>query len=134
MKVIYKDAEEPGNWLTRAKELERSGELDKAAIAFEKVIRRTPLNQYAYDRLMIIYRNNKEYKKEKATIVAGIKAFEQFYKKNSKLTITPKIAALSKAILRASGLADKTGELLNNREPLRRWHKRKQGLEKKLKR
>ena len=132
MKVIYKDAEEPGNWLAGAKELERSGELDKAAIVFEKVIKKSPLNQYAYDRLMIIYRKKKEYKKEKSIIVAGIGAFEQFYKKNSKLTITPKIAALSKAILKASGLADKTGELLNNREPLRRWHKRKQVIEKKL--
>ena len=133
MKVIYKDTDEPGYLLTSAKELERSGELEKAAIAFKKVIKKTPLNQYAYDRLMIIYRKNKEYKKEEAIIVAGIGAFEQFYKKNSKLTITPKIAALSRAILKASGLADRTGELLNNREPLRRWHKRKQVIEKKLK-
>ena len=136
MKVVHKnfnENEEPGNWLSKAKELERQGELEKAATAFEKVIKESPVNEYAYERLMIIYRKNKEYKKEKAVIVAGIKSFQQFYKTALKLPATKKIATLSNALLRATGLADKKGKLLYEREPLGRWNKRRQIVEKKLK-
>ena len=136
MKVVHKHSsenEEPGNWLSKAKELERKGELERAAAAFEKVIKGNPANEYAYDRLMIIHRKNKEYKKEKAVIVAGIKAFQQFYKNASKFQATKKVAALSKALLKATGLSDKKGRPLYEREPLGRWNKRRQVVEKKLK-
>jgi DNA-binding SARP family transcriptional activator len=136
MKVVHKNnslKEVPGNLLDRAKELERQGELDKAAEAFEKLIKENPVHEYAYDRLMIIYRKNKDYKKEKAVIVAGIRAFQQFYKNATKLPPTKKIVTLSNALLKAKGLADKRGKPLYEREPLERWNKRKRVVEKKLK-
>src|SRR5687768_12832509 len=136
MKVVHKNRsenEEQGSWLSKAKELERKGELEKAASAFEKVIKENPANEFAYDRLMIIYRKNKEYKKEKAVIVAGINAFQQFYKNASKFQATKKVAALSKALLKATGLSDKKGQPLYEREPLGRWNKRRRTVEKKLK-
>ncbi len=135
MKVVHKNPgakDEAANWLTRAKELEAQGELDKAAAAFEKAIKENPLNEYAYDRLMIIYRKNKEYKKEKAVIVAGVKAFRQFYKSMEKRHASKKVVSLSNALLKATGLADKKGKPLYEKEPLERWNKRMQIVVKKL--
>src|SRR5687768_17233336 len=136
MKIVHKNRgenEEPGDWLNKAKELEQKGELEKAVAAFEKAIKANPANEYAYDRLMIIHRKNKEYKKEKAVIVAAIKAFQQFYKNASKFQTTKKVTALSKAFLKATGLSDKKGQPLYEREPLGRWNKRRRTVEKKLK-
>lgn len=136
MKVVHKNPvakDEAGNWITRAKELEEQGELEKAAAAFEKEIKQNPLNEYAYDRLMIIYRKTKEYKKEKAVIVAGLKAFQQLYKGTTKLPASKKIISLSNALLKATGLADKKGKPLYEKEPLERWNKRMQVVVKKLK-
>ncbi|MGZ8511701.1 MAG: hypothetical protein ACXWV8_10760 [Chitinophagaceae bacterium] len=136
MKVVHKNPgakDEGGNWLNRAKELENQGDLEKAAAAFENAIKDNPLNEYAYDRLMIFYRKNKEYKKEKALIVAGIKAFRQLYNDASKRPASKKIILLSNALLKATGLADKKGKLLYEKEPLERWNKRMQVVLKKLK-
>ncbi|HKZ67487.1 MAG TPA: hypothetical protein VJ111_14070 [Chitinophagaceae bacterium] len=135
MKVAHKNPgiKEPANWLSEAKELEQKGELEKATAAFKKVIKEDPVNAYAYDRLMIIYRKNKEYKKEKAVIIAAIKAFQQFYKKASKSPVTKKITSLSNALMKATGLADKRGRPLYEKEPLGRWNTRKRVVEKKMK-
>ena len=76
MKVVHKNAdvkEVPGNWLDKAKAFEASTDTERAAAAYEKAIKDNPLNEYAYDRLMIIYRKNKEYKKENAVIARAIK-------------------------------------------------------------
>ena len=136
MKVAHKNSSlktTAADWLNEAKDLERQGEPEKAAAIFEKLITRDPLNEYAYDRLMIIYRKSKNYKKEKAVIAAGIRAFEQFYKNTSKIAATKEIVSLSKALMKATGLADKKGNLLYDKEPLARWKKRKQVVDKKLK-
>jgi len=135
MKVVHKSPhakEEPGNLLDKAKYFEQQRELGKAAAAYEKVIRENPLNEYAYDRLMIIYRKEKEYRKEKVIIARAIKAFEQFYKNALKVPRSLKVVSLSKAFMKSTGLADKKGKLLYQKEPLARWNKRKMIVEKKL--
>lgn len=136
MKVVHKNAdvkEVPGNWLDKAKAFEASADTERAAAAYEKAIKDNPLNEYAYDRLMIIYRKNKEYKKENAVIARAIKAFDQFYKNASKVSRSKKIVSLSKAFMKSTGLADNRGKLLYQKEPLARWSKRKQVVEKRLK-
>lgn len=42
---------------------------------YEKAIKADPLAEIAYDRLMILHRKEKDYKKELNLIDAGIKAF-----------------------------------------------------------
>lgn len=135
MKVVHKNADIPGergNWLEKAKELESAGELEKAVATFEKVVKADPLNEYAYDRLMIIHRKNKDYKQERLVIASGIKVFEQFYKDASKITPTKKIVSLSKALMIATGLTDKKGRPVYQKEPLERWNKRMQVVKKRL--
>ena len=50
--------------IKKAKELEINGELEVAASLYEKVIKTDPHQETAYNRLMIILRKQKEYKKE----------------------------------------------------------------------
>lgn len=137
MKLVHKNPasgdDGSGDMLSKAKQLEKKGDMDTAAEAYEKIIKKNPVDEYAYNRLMIIHRKNKEYKKEKAVIDTAIKAFQQFYNKSLRLPATPRIKTLSKAILKATGLADKTGKLIYEREPLYRWNKRRELVIKKIK-
>jgi tetratricopeptide (TPR) repeat protein len=137
MKLVYKNPagnDGPGDMLSKAKQLEKEGDLGRAAAAYEKIIKKNPVNEYAYNRLMIIYRKNKDYKKEKAIIDAAIRAIQQFYSDSLKLSHSSRVKTLSKAILKATGLADKTtGKLFYEREPLYRWNKRRELVIKKIK-
>jgi len=124
--------ETTGELLEKAKDLETAGKLNEAGDIYQKLIKKNPTKEYAYDRLMIIYRKNAEFKKEKEVIDAGIKAFEQFYKTASRVPAKKKVTSLSQQLLKATGLADKKGNLIFEREPLGRWKKRRKTVEKKL--
>jgi len=119
--------------LAKAKELEEQARLDEAASIYQKIIKKSPTKEYAYDRLMIIYRKKGEYRKEKEILDNGIKAFEQFYKTATRIPAKKGIATLSQALLKATGLADKKGKVIYEREPLGRWKKRQRTVERKLK-
>lgn len=137
MKVVHKGhagGGGPDDLLTKAKSLEKQGDLKAASALYEKVIQKNAIHEYAYNRLMIIHRKNKDYKKEKAVIDSAIKAFHQFYSQSLKMSATPAVKAISKAIMKATGLADKTsGKLLYEREPIFRWNKRRELVVKKIK-
>lgn len=137
MKLVHKNLagnDGPDDMLSKAKQLEKQGDFEEAIAVYEKIIKKNPVNEYVYNRLMIIHRKNKKYKKEKAVIDAAIKAFQQLYSKSLRLSPTSKVKALSKQILKATGLADKTtGKLLYEREPLYRWNKRRELLLRKIK-
>lgn len=134
MNVVHKksDNNEETDSSSKAKKLEQEGELDKAAAMFEKLLREDPLNELAYNRLMIIYRKKKDYKKELAIIKKGIAAFEQSFKKSSKAPLSRKITALSKSLLKSLGLTDKKGNMIYTREPVGRWNKRKLVVERMI--
>jgi tetratricopeptide (TPR) repeat protein len=135
MKVVHKNPDakvEPDNLPDKAKYFEQQGQTEKAVGIYEKLIKENPLNEYAYDCLMIIYRKTKEYKKENAVLTKAIKTFEQFYKSATKTPRSAKVVSLSKAFMKSTGLADKKGKLLYQKEPLARWNKRKLVVSKKL--
>ena len=90
---------------------------------YEEAIKLNPLAEKAYDRLMIIYRKEKDYKNELRIINAGIKSFENFYR--SKKSRSKKIASF--------GFTDKKGNAVYDPEPIARWKKRKATVEKKIK-
>lgn len=117
---------------TQAKEYEGSGEWKEAAALYEQVIKLHPLEEKAYDRLMIARRKLKEPKKELQIIKSAIDAFEALYKK-SKKTPDKKVIQISRALQKATGLLDKKGESLYRPEPIGRWLKRKAVVEKQLK-
>lgn len=135
MKVAYHNKEglTSGERLVLAKQYEDKGEVENAILIYEKIIRESKLNQNAYDRLMILYRKQKDYKKEIELIGKAVKAFEELYDHSSKKNADKKTIALSKALNKLTGLADRKGRSLYEPEPIGRWKKRKQVAEKRLK-
>ena len=112
-------------------EKEEKENISIAIKEYEEAIKKNTLAEKAYDRLMILYRKEKNYKKEFRIITAGIKAFESFYK--SKKSRSKKIADISQKLNRSFGFTDKKGNSLYDPEPIARWKKRKEVVEKKMK-
>ena len=135
MKVVHKKSvvDESVAGDVKAKKLEQEGELDKAAALFEKKVKENPLDETAYNRLMIIYRKRKDYRKELATIKKGMSAFEQSFKSSMKIPTSRKITSLSRSLLKSLGLTDKKGNAIYTREPLSRWQKRRLTVERLIK-
>jgi hypothetical protein len=134
MKVAHKnnsrqlsDEDIAGN----AVKLEHEGEWALAADAWKKVISVHPLKARAYDRLMIIYRKLKEYNKELKIINAAIRQFNKKHK-DRQPSFSKKVNLLSRALLKATGLADKKGNNIYQPDEVSRWQKRKELLLKRI--
>ena len=112
-------------------EAEEKVDVATAIKEYEDAIKKNALAEKAYDRLMILYRKEKNYKKELRIIIAGIKAFESFYK--SKKNRSKKIADISQKLNRSFGFTDKKGNSHYDPEPIARWKKRKLIVENKIK-
>ena len=97
---------------------------------YEEAIKTNPLAEKAYDRLMILYRKEKDHKNELRIINTGIKCFEKFYR--SRKTSSKKIAEISKKLNRSFGFTDKKGNAVYDPEPIAGWKKRKAVVEKKI--
>jgi len=104
----------------------------ETANEYEKIIRNDRYNEKAYERLMIIYRKNKEYAKELKLIDAAISAFRELYSKTVRRKPDNKTIRLSKALLKLTGLSDKKGNPFYHREPINKWIKRKSVLLSKM--
>jgi hypothetical protein len=121
--------------LEKAREAETEGNLEEAAGFYEQLIKQNKVDEFPFDRLMIIYRKLKQYKEELRIINKGIKVFEDFYKKPAgrKSGKQEKLTTLSNAFMKSAGLKDKKGNLVYVPEPISRWEKRKAVVEKKIK-
>ena len=117
--------------IKEAQQAEEKEDISLAIKDYEEAIQKNPLAERAYDRLMILYRKDKNYKKELQLINSGIKAFEKFYK--SRKSNSKKIADISKKLNRSFGFTDKKGNAVYDPEPIARWKKRKITVEKRLK-
>lgn len=114
----------------RANEAEKS-DTSKAVELYNQILKKDDLQTHAYDRLMIIYRKEKNYEKELSIINSGIKAFEKFYKSQSG-SASKKVSEISQKLNKAFNLVDKKGVALYNPEPIARWQKRKETVEKRI--
>jgi len=130
MKLVHKTDIPTVELLENARQAEAEGRLDESAKLYEKVLKVYPTDEQVYNRLMIIYRKLKEYKKEATVIKKGIRSFEQLY--SSTKTSNAKIARLSKALLKSTGLVDKKGRSVYEHEPIAKWRKRLAVVGKKL--
>ena len=115
---------------SRAAEAEKT-DPSLATDLYHQVVKKDPLQTHAYDRLMILYRKEKNYKKELSIIDSGIKTFERFYKEQLGKP-SRKINEISKQLNKAFHLVDKKGNSLYTPEPIDRWLKRKEVVEKKM--
>ena len=67
--------------MNEAREYESGDEIDKAIKLYQRAIKLEPHNELPYNRLMIIYRKQKQFEDELELINKGIKTFEEFYRK-----------------------------------------------------
>jgi tetratricopeptide (TPR) repeat protein len=118
--------------LTQAERFEKDGKLEDAAKLYLRYLKKLPGSEYAFSRLMIIYRKQGELDKEIDIIDRGINTFQTIFKKTKKITPTRKTVEISRKLMKAMGLTDSKGTELNEREPLGKWKKRRALLEKKM--
>ena len=123
--------EDPGNWMSSGKLLEKEGNTKDAIHLYEAALKKHPQNVYVYDRLMILYRKEKAYRKELSLIAKAIGKFKNLYQPE-KNGHSKKVTSLSKSILHAVGLTDKKGLALYQPQPIARWEKRKKTVNQKL--
>jgi len=113
-------------------EEEMKGNLDLAARHYEAAIKDECPDETPFNRLMIIYRKQKRFKDELRVIKRGIKMFEDFYKQSSSKPKGKKVADLSEAFMKGTGLKDRKGNLAYRPEPIAKWMKRMEVVQRKL--
>ena len=123
---------EERNQLAHQAELEN--DLSKASRLYEQNIKEDYADEFAFDRLMIIYRKQKEFEKELKVIERGVELFQQHMKEHLKNSLGRRIdegtlEQLSDAIIKKSGRKNND---LNYPHPIHTWLKRKEIVEKKL--
>jgi len=136
MKVVHVNkVNDPVNFsecLVKAKEFEINNNVGEAIRMYHKCVRLTPASEFAYNRLLILYRKSKQYKKELAVIKQGIRFFDSLFTKQKKLKRNNTITRLSNALMKSTGLADKKGKLLFEQQPILKWKQRALLVEKRL--
>lgn len=110
---------------------EKEGDRKEAITSWKHILKEHPFNSRAYDRLMILYRKEKDYKKELAIINTAIRLFEKRFREIST-THSAKVKSLSRSLLIATGLGDDKGNNLYQPGELSRWKKRKVVVEKRF--
>lgn len=133
MRIAHKNAEaheSPVERKNRLKQLEQDDPV-KAVAGYEKDIKKKPLGEYSYDRLMIIFRKQRDYGKELGVIKRAIDAFEGSFA-DARGARNKTLARLSRSLLKSLNMTDKKGNIVYDMEPLNRWRKRKTFVENKL--
>ena len=117
-----------------ARESEDAGELERAGKLYERAMKLEPHNELPYNRAMVVYRKLRQYEDELRIINRGITQFETFYQKRSQKILgkDKKAVQLSNALAKSLGLKDKKGKDQFHPQPIERWLKRKEVVEKKL--
>ena len=121
-----------------AKEAEISGDEEAAIRIYEEIADSGQPTEFAFTRLMVLYRKQKKYKEELRVIKKGIQVFSDQHKKQLEENLSEKknrseIVKLSNAFMKGAGLVDKKGKDVYYPEPINKWMKRKTVVEKKIK-
>ena len=97
------------------------------------------LDPFPYDRLMITYRKEKQYKDELRVIERALRIFQEHFKRQQQGAVrggkkSALVKSLSQRISQKTGLTDKKGQQVYTPEPIARWLKRKETVEEKIRR
>lgn len=130
VKVVHKK-EDTTTWMQLGKKNEVAGETEQAIAAYQQALKLNIRQELAYQRLMIIFRKQQDYKKELAIVEAAIAAFEKLQQDRLKAS-SKMVSRLSRRIAAFTGLAGKNGAALYEGQPLTRWKLRKELLKNKL--
>ena len=109
-----------------AKTAEAEKDFPSASKLYESLLKADPLNEKLTNRLMIIYRKMKNYKKELSVINKAIRQEQQHYASPQKSK--RKVSELSKKLNISMGLTDKKGKSIVTSDSISRLEKRKQNV------
>lgn len=121
--------------LREARSQELEGKTSDAIKSYSLVISKDPLQAGAYNRLMILYRKLKEYRKELAVIKQAIDAYEQDIKEDQQAwkKANSKSARLSLSLAKTMGLLNDKGLPVYEEPQIKTWRKRLETVQKKIK-
>ncbi|WP_312192018.1 hypothetical protein [Sphingobacterium sp.] len=121
--------------LKEARSQELEGKTNEAIKSYSLVISKDPLEAKAYNRLMILYRKLKEYKKELAIIKQAIGAYEKDIKDDQLIwkKANTKSAKLSLNLAKSMGLLNDKGLPVYEEPQIMTWRKRMETVQKKIK-
>ncbi len=121
--------------LKEARLQELDGKPEDAIKSYNQVISKDPLQVGAYNRLMILYRKLKDYKKELAVIKQAIAAYEKDIKEDqlSWKKANTKSAKLSLSLAKSMGLLNDKGLPVYEDPQILTWRKRQETVQKKIK-
>jgi tetratricopeptide (TPR) repeat protein len=116
--------------LARAKQAEGKENWNEAIKNYQQVLAQDPHYELPYERLMVIFRRQKRYEDELKLINKGLKSFGDLYKKKSKKQTSKQkqLDKLSQALINKAGL----GKIEFIPQPIAKWMKRKEVVEKKV--
>lgn len=117
--------------LLKAEEARKNKDNSLAIELYSEVLKIDPLQIPAYNALMKIFRQEKAYKKQLKIINSAIKVHEKYYSENSEKH-SKQVKMISEKLNKSFGVVDKKGAKLYNPEPIGKWQKRKEMVNKKL--
>jgi len=97
----------------------------KAAKLYSGMIKLYRHKAILYDRLLMVYRKQQEFKKELQILNAAIKYFQELHDKAHHRKASKKITQLSKAISKLTGLTTGKKHPVSLPQPMAKWTKRK---------
>jgi tetratricopeptide (TPR) repeat protein len=115
-----------------AKLLEEEGETEKAMSLYKQAIKQKPMEELPYNRLMIYYRKERNYEEELKVIKQALDVFTDHYDKLPEKLVgkNKKVEQLSKALLKSVNKGKKPEPYYP--EPIPKWIKRREMVEKKM--
>lgn len=115
--------------LREAKQLENAGQAEDAARIYESIMAKDPANAEAVARLLIIYRKQKDYRRELAVINGALAAHEKQSNEVQQkwLKEHPKAARLGRSMLKQFG-----GQSSGDDRPINALKKRKEIVSRKI--
>ncbi len=136
MKVAHKSKDTLMNisapdLMDMAKTSEAAGDIAEAIRIYKTILEKNFDKERVYGRLLILYRKQKDYKKELAILNTAIKDLTERYSRRRE-NLGKKVATLSQQLMKMTGLADKKGKALYFPAPLDKWMTRKKLLLKKI--
>lgn len=118
-----------------AKQAEQDSDVKQAIDYYQRSLKLDPMDDVAYHRLMVLYRREKEYRKELTVIDAAIKAHLDDSQRSRRewLNQNKKQARLAKQLMTSLGLLDQKGKETLESSQVSTWKKRREVVTSRIK-
>lgn len=121
--------------LVKAKDAESQGDAEMAIMLYQQAVKNNPREEHAWQRLMVLYRKQKDYAGELKVINLALKTYETHTLKTQQewLRQNKKVATLFKSLAKSLGLMNSKDVMVNEDPVLDKWRHRKEWVTARLK-